>query len=98
MHGGGKETITVRYVEDGITELVQFELIVQAKGTSSAGSDSNDPSDSNPNAPSESNTNSNKPQTGDSFPMVTGIGVGIIALGCLGTLITLRKGGGVRCV
>ena len=94
MHGGGKETITVRYVEDGITELVQFELIVQAKGTSSAGSDSNDPSDSNPNAPSE--TNSNKPQTGDSFPMVTGIGVGIIALGCLGTLITLRKGGGVR--
>ena len=96
MHGGGKETITVRYVEDGITELVQFELIVQAKGTSSAGSDSNDPSDSNPNAPSESNTNSNKPQTGDSFPMVTGIGVGSIALGCLGTLITLRKGGGVR--
>ena len=92
----GKKTITVRYVEDGITKLAQFELTVKAKDTSSAGSDSNDPSDSNPNAPSESNTNSNKPQTGDSFPMVTGIGVGIIALGCLGTLITLRKGGGVR--
>lgn len=40
----GKKTIAVRYVEDGITELVQFQLI----DISSLGSDSNDPSDSNP--------------------------------------------------
>ena len=91
----GKKTITVRYVEDGITELAQFELTVKAKDTSSSGSDLNDPSDSNPNASSESNTNSNKPQTGDSFPLVAGIGVGFIALGCLGALITLRKRGRV---
>ena len=91
----GKKTITVRYVEDGITELAQFELTVKAKDISSSGSDLNDPSDSNPNASSESNTNSNKPQTGDSFPLAAGIGVGFIALGCLGALITLRKRGRV---
>ncbi len=86
-----KKTIAVRYVEDGITELAQFQLI----DISSLGSDSNDPSDSNPNALSESTTNSNKPQIGDNFPLVAGIGVGFIALGCLGVLITLRKRGRV---
>lgn len=57
------------------------------------GSNDNSSSNNGENNGSSDPESTNKPQTGDCFPLVAGIVMGITALGCLGALVVLRKRG-----